>query len=130
MADTKTETPASELRRAATLLAERVADFRREAKSSYYWRGFAEYGHGVDNAMGGAGGRLAMLFTPEAAEALASWLETATRIARAHAQASDYEGLPEFRYCLECRDEETDCVQVIDGALAVARALNGGSDVA
>lgn len=54
---------------AATVLTDRASAFRAEAKMNPYWG--IGYSAGVVNAMGGAGGRLALLFTPEVAETLA-----------------------------------------------------------
>ena len=65
------------------------------------------------------------LASPTLAEPLASWLESAAWVAGEHPQDPDYEGLPDTRFCTECYDEETTCVAFIDGALAVARVLNG-----
>ncbi|MFD9950562.1 hypothetical protein ACFWYW_57460 [Nonomuraea sp. NPDC059023] len=64
------------------------------------------------------------LASPLLAEPLASWLEEAARIAVAHPQDPNYAAAPELAFCTECQDEETDCVRVVRGALAVARALN------
>jgi hypothetical protein len=61
-----------------------------------------------------------------AREPLASWLESAARVAREHPQDPDYAGLPDTKFCTACNDEETTCVAFVDGALAVARVLNGG----
>lgn len=63
--------------------------------------------------------------SPLLAEPLASWLESAAWVAGEHPQDPDYAGLPDTRFCTECYDEETTCVAFIDGALAVARVLNG-----
>jgi hypothetical protein len=65
--------PVEELRKASATLLERVAAYRAEAKNNPYWE--LGYPIGVDNAMGGAGGRLAMLFTPEFAEEAAALLD-------------------------------------------------------
>ena len=61
-----------------------------------------------------------------AAEPLASWLESAAWVAGEHPQDPDYAGLPDTRFCNTCQDEETTCVAFVAGALAVARAINGG----
>lgn len=121
MADTET-TPAGELRAAASLLCERVDAFRSEAAVSPYWRGFAEYAHGVDNAMGGAGGRLAMLFTPEAAEALAAWLEQAALWWDQTTVVLTDPNHVEHDACGGVAGEDCQCFA---HPLAVARALNG-----
>ncbi len=65
--------PSDALARAAEALDARVADFRTEALTNAYWQG-CTFTQGVHNAMGGAGGRLAGTFTPEAAELLAKVL--------------------------------------------------------
>lgn len=77
MADIETRTPADEMRAQSALLQQRVADFRAE-ENDPYWEG-ATFAQGIDNACGGAGGRLAGMFPPEAAEALAGWLYRAAR---------------------------------------------------
>ncbi|MGA4995840.1 hypothetical protein [Nonomuraea bangladeshensis] len=65
-------TVAEALRDAATLLHEAVAAFRAEERDPYWGGGFFR---GIDNAVGGPGGRLAGLFGPELAESLAFLLE-------------------------------------------------------
>ena len=76
MAETKTKTSADEMRTLSALLKQRVAAFREEENDPYWSGGFYQ---GIDNACGGAGGRLAGLFSPEAAEALADWLYRTAR---------------------------------------------------
>jgi hypothetical protein len=39
-----------------------------------------------------------------------------------HEPSAAYAGMPEIRWCLGCQAEECDALQVIDAALAVARA--------
>lgn len=103
-------TPVQELRAAAALLRERVTAWRAEAQTNPYWE--LAYATGVDNAMGGAGGRLAKLFTPEAAEGLASWLEEIADDAEKHAKGFG-----------NSADE------IATGwPLIVARVINGGDD--
>lgn len=60
-------------------------------------------------------------------EPLAASLEIVARVAKAHPQDSAYAGLSDFCYCLECQDEEPECAQIVAGALAVARVLNGSA---
>lgn len=64
-------TPADEMRALHARLNAVVADFRAEENDPYWSGGFLQ---GIDNACGGAGGRLAGLFSPEVAEAVAGWL--------------------------------------------------------
>lgn len=120
MADSKAATAAAEMRAAAALLRERVQEFRSEAATSPYWRGFAEYAHGVDNAMGGAGGRLAMLFTPDLAAQLGSWLK---QTARRWDRETRTQGRREYHEeCDGFLDEDCVC---FDPPLALARIING-----
>ena len=56
---------------------------------------------------------------------LAGLLDTLAKLAKAHPQDPGYDGLPDLRFCLHCQDEETECVAVIDGALAVAHMILG-----
>ncbi|MBN6054555.1 hypothetical protein JYK22_21615, partial [Nonomuraea sp. RK-328] len=135
VADTKTQTTvAAELREAAARARERLvpAATARVLQQSAI---VAICGNHDDPALicrncvyfdagdRGLARMVAMLIN--AREPLAAWLESAARVAREHPQDPDYAGLPDFRFCDTCRDEETDCVAFVDGALAVARALNG-----
>jgi hypothetical protein len=65
--------PGDEMRLAAVALRHLVDAYRAEANTNPYWD--LGYAAGVTNAMGGGGGELAAAFTPEAAEALAVWLD-------------------------------------------------------
>jgi hypothetical protein len=119
MADTRTETPADEMRWASSLLLQRVADFRAEEHEPYWSGGFFQ---GIDNACGGAGGALAGLFTPEAAEGLAGWLHRTARQWDHEVRVQD-----DGRYHRECDGVVgEDCV-CFAGALATVRAFTGGT---
>lgn len=121
MADTTEKTAAAEMRSAAAVLHDRVLAFVSEARTSSYWQG--AYAQGVDNAMGGAGGRLAMLFTPDLASQLGSWLK---QTARAWDRGVVRQG--ERDYHQECDgllDEDCMC---FDRPLAIARIINQGAD--
>lgn len=114
MPDPKTETPADEMRWVSSLLLQRVADFRAEEHEPYWSGGYFQ---GIDNALGGAGGALAGLFTPEAAEGLAGWLYRTARQwdheVRGHLHDACDGAVGEDCYCFA-------------GALATVRAFTGG----
>ncbi|MFF3151864.1 hypothetical protein [Streptomyces sp. NPDC057910] len=80
MADT---TPADDmvatLRSAAQILLDLADETDDEIKTNAYWHSRIApealwFAHGIDNAVGGPGGLLAGLLSPEAARGLAGWL--------------------------------------------------------
>jgi hypothetical protein len=135
MADTKTETPADEMREAVIRLREHLvpAVTARVLKHSAVVAICGNHDPLAQTCLhcelfDVRDRMLAVLVATllNAREPLASWLEEAARVAREHPQDPDYAGLPDTKFCTACNDEETTCVAFVDGALAVARALNGG----
>lgn len=73
-----TETLATPIEAAVTLLRRRVAEAESEMESNPYWEG-ATFAEGIDNACGGGAGRLAAMFSPEVADMVADLLEEIER---------------------------------------------------
>lgn len=74
------------LRRAAQLLLDLADETDEELHSNSYWHSELEprerwYANGIDNALGGPGGRLAGLLSPEAARELAAMFRAWGRMA-------------------------------------------------
>lgn len=65
------------------------------------------------------------LASPALAGPLAAWLEDAAQTVKAHETELEYEGLPDFRWCKGCQDEECDGLQNLDKAFAVADVILG-----
>jgi hypothetical protein len=76
MAEAKTAL-ATPIESAVALLRKRVTAFREEEDRHPYWDG--GFHRGIDNAVGGPGGELAGLFSPEVADMLADLLEEIER---------------------------------------------------
>lgn len=112
----KTAMPAGEMRALSALLSQRVAEARNEMATNTYWEG-ATFAQGIDNACGGGAGRLAAMFSPEAAEAVAGWLHRTAR-------QWDHEVRGKLHDACDGAVGE-DCV-CFAGALATVRALIGG----
>lgn len=64
-------------------------------------------------------------WTPDMADLHADLLETAAKLAKAHPQDRGFTGLPDYRYCTTCDDEQTECIAITDKALAIAQTLLG-----
>lgn len=67
------------LRAAAQILLDLADETDAEIKTNAYWHSRIApealwFAHGIDNAVGGPGGRLAGLLSPEAARGLAEWI--------------------------------------------------------
>lgn len=81
--DTTPRPPAELLRAAAARLRTLAEAASEDLKTNPYWRSElrpdAPYANGVRNGLGGAAGDLAAALTPEAATALADWLEAHAR---------------------------------------------------
>lgn len=121
-----TQTPAQELRAASTLLRERATQVRRLMTTipGPPYPTAAAFLEALSRRFPVAtalGDHIAS-WTPEAAEAVAAQLELAARIAEHHPIDPAYAGMPEWRYCTTCQDEEPECVQTVTAALAIARA--------
>lgn len=71
------------LNQAAAKLRDRAAKARAEAKGNDYWNG--GWARGVENAIGGAEGVLAGMFTPDMADEIADWLDSIALEAVKHA---------------------------------------------
>lgn len=134
MADTTEKTIADELRKAAALLRETAIAAIAGPWASLdggdrlvAWRPDDDFEYVVEEPIDGATAEWMALANPLLAEPLASWLESAARVAREHPQDPEYAGLPDTRFCTTCQDEETTCVAFVAGALAVARVLNGAT---
>ncbi|MGW4422608.1 hypothetical protein [Streptosporangium sp. NPDC004631] len=95
-------TPAEELRAAVT-------ELRRIAESGVAWPWVRH-------------------ISPTLAAPLAAWLEEAARQAACHQQTPGYVGLPDYRLCHDCQEEECYGLQALDKALAVARVILGGDE--
>lgn len=82
-----TDSPISDLRRAAEKLREHAAAVRRDMEANRYWSSSMSwrrtgastegeiYAQGVNSGLGGPAGALAAVLTPGAADALADWLD-------------------------------------------------------
>jgi hypothetical protein len=120
------QSPAEEMRAAATKLRRMIAAARKDLRSStYYGHNEANYTAGINNACGGAAGELAS-FTPEFAEHIVADLEACAddyarteRIARQWTPSVDDVDTV-LDWC-----EESDSIR---RALAIARLINGEPD--
>ncbi|MEO3856127.1 hypothetical protein ABGB08_14570 [Acrocarpospora sp. B8E8] len=111
-------TPPQEMRAAADLIDSRVRDFIAEEVRSPYWQG-GNWAQGVDNAMGGAGGRLAALFTPEVAAQTSGWLKRSAKTWDAEVKHDELHDT-----CNGAVGEDCWC---FDRPIGVARALLAGA---
>ncbi|GHD70383.1 hypothetical protein GCM10010317_077600 [Streptomyces mirabilis] len=109
-------TPADELRAAAQTLLDLADETDEEINTNAYWHSeFAPreqwFANGIDNACGGPAGKLAGLLDPATARAIAAWLRTAGEHCGAHYLCCD----------------NGPCSETAKPALAVTRAINGGT---
>ncbi|MFJ5740045.1 hypothetical protein [Streptomyces microflavus] len=93
---------AVKLRSAAQILLDLADETDDEIKANAYWHsGIAPeplwFAHGVDNAVGGPGGRLAGLLSPDAARGLAEWLRDQAQFGESMVEIHGYLTEPTFR---------------------------------